>query len=128
MKQVIQSKNAPQAIGTYSQAIKSGNTLYVSGQIGMNPDTMELAKGDFTAEARQAFQNLQAVIEAAGATLADALKLTIYVTDLNDFADVNTVMAEFFSEPYPARACVQVSALPKGARFELDAIVNTLHE
>ena len=128
MKQIIHSENAPKALGTYSQAVKSGNTLYVSGQIPINPANMQMVDGDFSTQAKQAFANLQAVIKAAGVTMQDALKLTIYLTDLNDFDVVNSVMSTYFAEPYPARACIEVKALPKGARIEIDAIVNTDHE
>ena len=122
-KSVIQTDNAPQAIGTYSQAVKAGDTVYLSGQIPLVPETTEIVDGDFEARAHQVFKNLQAVAEAAGGSLNDAVKLTIFLTDLNDFASVNTVMAQYFDEPYPARAAVQVAALPKGVDVEADAVL-----
>ncbi len=122
-KQTIHSGSAPAAIGTYSQAVRVGQFVFLSGQIPLVPGTMEVAAGDFTARARQVFENLKAVAEAAGATLNDAVKLTIYLTDLDDFAAINEVMAEYLDEPYPARAAVQVAALPKGVDVEADAIL-----
>lgn len=122
-KQKVHSDSAPAAIGPYSQAIKAGTTVYLSGQIPLQPDTMELVKGDTAAQTQQVFRNLAAVAEASGGTLANAVKLTIYLTNLGDFAEVNRVMAEYFTEPYPARATIQVSALPKGSRVEIDAIL-----
>ena len=119
-RQIIATEAAPQAIGTYSQAVKVGNTVYMSGQIPLVPATMEVIEGDFAAQTQQVFENLQAVAEAAGGTLADAVKLNIYLTDLSNFATLNTVMATFFSEPYPARAAVEVSALPKGVAVEIE--------
>lgn len=121
-RRIIATSAAPAAIGTYSQAVQVGQTVYLSGQIGLNPATMELADG-FEAQTVQVFDNLKAVAEAAGGTLADAVKLTIYLTDLDNFAKVNEVMARYFSEPYPARAAVGVKALPKGAQVEADAIL-----
>jgi len=120
---VIATQSAPQAIGPYSQGIKVGNTVWISGQIPLDPDSMELVSGDIDAEAQQVFKNLLAVAEASGGTLDDAVKINISLTDLNDFEAVNTVMASHFSEPYPARACVQVAALPRGARIEVEAIL-----
>jgi reactive intermediate/imine deaminase len=120
---VIATQSAPQAIGPYSQGIKVGNTVWISGQIPLDPDSMELVSGDITAEAQQVFKNLLAVAEASGGTLDDAVKINISLTDLNDFEAVNAVMASHFSEPYPARACVQVAALPRGARIEVEAIL-----
>ena len=120
---VIATQSAPQAIGPYSQGIKVGNTVWISGQIPLDPDSMELVSGDIAAEAQQVFKNLLAVAEASGGTLDDAVKINISLTDLNDFDAVNTVMASHFSEPYPARACVQVAALPRGARIEVEAIL-----
>ena len=122
---VIHTDNAPQAIGAYSQAIRCGDTIYISGQIPLNPKTQAMVEGDFDAQVRQVFSNLQAVAEAAGATLADAVKVGIYLTDMNDFAAVNKAMQAFFPEPFPARAAVGVAALPKGARVEADAILVT---
>ena len=122
-RQTIHSDRAPAAIGPYSQAIRSGQIVFLSGQIPLVPSTMEVVKGDFKTRARQVFENLRAVAEAAGGSLDDAVKLTIFLTDLGNFADVNEVMAEFCSEPYPARAAVQVAALPKGVDVEADAIL-----
>ena len=120
---VIATQSAPQAIGPYSQGIKVGNTVWISGQIPLDPDSMELVSGDITAEAQQVFKNLLAVAEASGGTLDDAVKINISLTDLNDFEAINTVTASHFNEPYPARACVQVAALPRGARIEVEAIL-----
>jgi reactive intermediate/imine deaminase len=119
----IETSRAPGAIGTYSQAMRAGNTVYLSGQIPLDPDSMELVEGEFADRARQVFRNLSAVAEAAGGSLADTVKLTIYLTDLGNFATVNEVMAEFFPTPFPARAAVGVAALPKGADVEADAIL-----
>lgn len=120
---VISSPGAPIALGPYSQAVKVGNTVWLSGQIPLLADTMELVEGDISAQATQVFQNLVAVAEAAGCSLNNAVKINISLTDLDDFAAVNEVMATFLSEPYPARACVQVAALPKGAAIEVEAIL-----
>ena len=122
-KQTIHSDNAPAAIGTYSQAVKVGDFVFISGQIPLVPETMEIVEGDFVARTRQVFENLKAIAEEAGGSLGDAVKLTIFLTDLANFAAVNEVMAEYCSEPYPARAAVQVSALPKGVDVEADAII-----
>lgn len=119
-KQAIQSPDAPAAIGPYSQAILAGNTLYMSGQIPLDPKTMQLVEG-IEAQAHQVFRNLRAVAGAAGATLDDIAKLTILLTDLADFAKVNEVMAFYFDAPYPARATYQVGGLPRGARIEVEA-------
>lgn len=120
---VIQTAAAPQAIGPYSQAVKINGVVYLSGQIPLDPATMEMVEGDIYAQARRVFANLGAVAEAAGGDLGRCVKVNIFLTDLADFAAVNTVMAEFCSEPFPARACVQVAALPRGARVEVDAIM-----
>ena len=120
----VQTPSAPAAIGPYSQAIKSGSLVFLSGQIPLDPASMEVISGDVVAQTHQVFKNLQAVAKAADGTLQNAVKLTIYLTDLNDFVAVNTIMAEYFSEPYPARATVQVSALPKGVAVEIDAILS----
>ena len=120
-RSVISTPNAPAAIGTYSQAVKVGGVVYCSGQIGLDPATMALADG-FEAQTVRVFENLKAVAEAAGCSLGDAVKLTIYLTDLSNFAKVNEVMARYFSEPYPARAAVGVKELPKGAVVEADAV------
>ena len=122
-KHTIHSDNAPAAIGPYSQAVKVGPFVFLSGQIPLVPATMEVVDGDFAARARQVFDNLKAVAEEAGGSLNDAVKLTIFLTDLSNFAVVNEVMAEYCDEPYPARAAVQVSALPKGVDVEADAIL-----
>lgn len=122
-KETIHTDNAPAAVGTYSQAVKVGNFVFLSGQIPLVPETMETVAGDFTTRARQVFENLKAVAEEAGGSLNDAVKLTIFLTDLGNFAAVNEVMAEYCDEPYPARAAVQVSALPKGVDVEADAIL-----
>jgi len=122
-KQAIFSDSAPAAIGTYSQAIRSGGLVFLSGQIALDPDTMEIVAGDFEARARRVFDNLKAVTAAAGGELNQIVKLTIFLTDLNDFATINSVMEDYFDQPYPARAAVQVAALPKGADIEADAIL-----
>jgi len=122
-KQPIHTDSAPAAIGTYSQAIRAGGTVYLSGQIPLVPETMELVNGGAELQIRQVFDNLLAVAEAAGGTLADIVKLTVYLTDLGDFPTVNEIMAEYFTEPYPARAAIGVAQLPKGAAVEMDAIV-----
>lgn len=122
-KQAILSDGAPAAIGTYSQAIRSGDLVFLSGQIALDPDTMEFVAGDFEARARRVFDNLKAVTAAAGGELNQIVKLTIFLTDLNDFATINSVMQDYFDQPYPARAAVQVAALPKGADVEADAIL-----
>ena len=120
---VISTPQAPAAIGPYSQAIKVGNTVWLSGQIPLVPETMEVIEGDITAQATQVFENLTAIASAAGGTLNNAVKINISLTDLGDFAAVNKVMTEFLEEPYPARACVQVAALPKGVAIEIEAIL-----
>ena len=122
-KTPIHTGSAPSAIGTYSQAIKSGDLLFMSGQIPLDPATMEVVEGDFAARAHRVFSNLAAVAEAAGANLDQAVKLTIYLTDLENFATVNSVMAEYFTEPYPARAALGVASLPKGVDIEAEAIL-----
>ena len=121
-KQVISSSKAPAAIGPYSQAIRAGDTVYLSGQIGLDPATMALREG-FEAQAEQVFANLQAVADAAGGSLADAVRITIYLTDLANFAQVNEIMTRYCAEPFPARAAVGVDALPRGAVVEADAIL-----
>lgn len=124
-KQKIAATHAPQAIGPYSQAIRSGETVYLSGQIPLDPATMQLVGGGMEASARQVFNNMQAVCQVAGGGLDDIVRLTIYLTDLAHFPVVNDVMKEYFMEPYPARVTVQVSALPKAAEIEIDAIMVT---
>ena len=121
-KTVISTPRAPSAIGTYSQAVRCGDTVYLSGQIGLNPETMQLVEG-IEAQVMRVFDNLQAVAEAAGGSLADAAKLTIYLTDLAHFAKVNEIMAAYFRQPYPARAAVGVASLPRGALVEADAVL-----
>jgi len=120
---IISTPAAPEAIGPYSQAVKVGNTVWLSGQIPLVPATMELVSDDITAQARQVFDNLTAVAVAAGGSLDSAVKINISLTDLADFAAVNEVMASYLVEPYPARACVQVAALPRGASIEVEAIL-----
>lgn len=122
-REIISTTEAPQAIGTYSQAVKVGNTVYLSGQIPLIPQTMELIEGDMRAQITRVFDNLTAVAKAAGGSLADISKLNIFLTDLSHFPLVNEIMAEYFSEPYPARAAVGVASLPKGALVEMDAIM-----
>ncbi|MBV1871709.1 MAG: RidA family protein [Gammaproteobacteria bacterium] len=124
-KQVISTESAPQAIGTYSQAIKVQNTSYLSGQIPLDPKTMEIIDGDMESHITQVFENLKAVCEAAGGSLNDIVKLNIFLTDLGNFALVNEVMARYFQQPYPARAAVGVAALPKGVGVEMDAVLVT---
>ncbi len=122
-KQIIHTEQAPAAIGPYSQAVRAGNTVYLSGQIPLVPGTGDLVTGDIKVQARQVFSNLAAVAEAAGGALGDLVKLNIFLTDLGHFPLVNEVMAETFAEPYPARAAIGVAALPKGAEIEMDAIM-----
>ncbi|WP_339337876.1 RidA family protein [uncultured Oceanicoccus sp.] len=123
-KEIIATSKAPQAIGPYSQAVKVGDTVYLSGQIPLIPETMELVTGDIKMQAQQVFNNLAAVAAAAGGSLDDAVKVNISLTDLGDFVAVNEVMAEVFQQPFPARACVQVAALPKGAAIEVEVILS----
>ncbi len=123
-KSIIQTDKAPQAIGTYSQAVKVGQTVYLSGQIPLVSETMELVQGDISARIRQVFDNLRAVCQAAGGELDDIVKLNIFLTDLGNFATVNEIMATYFKEPYPARAAVGVAALPKGTDVEMDAVMD----
>jgi reactive intermediate/imine deaminase len=122
-REIIQTDRAPQAIGTYSQAVRSGNTVYMSGQIPLIPESMELVDGDMETQIRRVFDNLSAVAEAAGGSLADVVKLNVFLPDLGHFAIVNEVMAGYFKPPYPARAAVGVAALPKGAQVEMDAVM-----
>lgn len=122
-KQAIHSDHAPGAIGPYSQAVRCGNTVFLSGQIPLDPATGELVQGDITAMTRRVFDNLRAVCEAAGGSLAQVARVGIYLTDLGQFAQVNAVMAEVFPKPYPARSTIEVSALPRGALVEVDAIL-----
>ena len=120
-KNIIHTDGAPAAIGTYSQAVRTGDLLFMSGQIPLDPATMEIVEGDFAERAHRVFQNLRAVAEAAGGNLDQAVKLTIFLTDLDNFATVNEVMAQYFNEPYPARAAVGVASLPKGVDIEAEA-------
>ena len=122
-RQIIKTGNAPAAIGPYSQAVRHGDTVYLSGQIPLDPATMELVNGDINAQTHRVFVNLKAVCEAAGGSLDGIVKLNVYLTDLGNFATVNQIMAEYFSEPYPARAAVGVVALPLGAEVEMDAVL-----
>jgi reactive intermediate/imine deaminase len=124
MSTPIQTKLAPQAIGTYSQAVRAGDTIYVSGQIPLDPATGVLVSGDIEAEIRRVFENLQAIAVAAGGSLAHTVKLTVFLTDMSHFAKVNEIMATYFSTPYPARAAVGVAALPRGARIEMECILS----
>lgn len=123
VKEIISTDKAPQAIGTYSQAVKTGSTVYLSGQIPLVPETMEMLEGDIKQQIHRVFQNLQAVANAAGGDLADIVKLNIFLTDLSNFPFVNEVMAEYFQQPYPARAAIGVAALPKDAGVEMDAVL-----
>ena len=122
-KQIISTADAPSAIGPYSQAVRVGNTIWVSGQIPLDPATKELVAGDIETHIRQVFKNLQAIVVASGATLDDVVKANIFLTDLSHFGLVNKVMAEYFREPYPARAAVGVASLPRGAQVEVECIV-----
>ena len=119
----IHTDRAPAAIGPYSQAVRAGNTVYLSGQIPLDPATGELVEGDIAVQARRAFDNLRAVCEAAGASFDDVVRVGLYLTNLGQFAAVNVVMAEYFQSPYPARSTIEVTALPKGAAFEVDAVL-----
>jgi reactive intermediate/imine deaminase len=122
-KQIIHTDQAPAAIGPYSQAVRAGNTVYFSGQIPLDPATGNLVEGDITAQARRSFDNLKAVAAAAGGSLGDIVRLGLYLTDLGQFASVNAVMQEYFVAPFPARSTIEVSGLPKGALFEVDAVM-----
>ncbi|MCM2973259.1 RidA family protein [Larsenimonas suaedae] len=122
-KAAIKTESAPAAIGPYSQAIKAGNTVYLSGQIPLDPQTMELVGGDIEAQTHQVFKNLSAVCEEAAGSLSDIVKLNLYLTDLDNFAKVNAIMQEYFSEPYPARAAIGVRALPKGSQVEAEGVM-----
>jgi reactive intermediate/imine deaminase len=122
-KEPIHTSKAPAAIGPYSQAIRAGNTVYLSGQIPLHPETMEIVKGDIRAQIRQVFDNLAAVAEASGGSLANAVRLTVYLTDLANFPLVNEIMAQYCKEPFPARAAIGVAQLPRGAAVEVDGIL-----
>ncbi len=123
MREIIATDQAPQAIGTYSQAVKVGNTVYLSGQIALIPETMELKEGDISERIHQVFKNLSAVCEAAGGSLQDIAKLNIFLTDMSHFATVNEIMAQYFQQPYPARAAVAVAQLPKDTDVEMDGVM-----
>jgi reactive intermediate/imine deaminase len=122
-KQIVSTPDAPAAIGIYSQAVRVGNTIWVSGQIPLDPKTKELVQGDTEAQVRQVFENLKAIVAAAGASFDDVVKATVFLIDLSHFGLVNRIMAEYFREPYPARAAVGVAALPRGAQIEVECIV-----
>jgi reactive intermediate/imine deaminase len=122
-REIIHTDRAPKAIGPYSQAVRAGNTVYLSGQIPLDPKTMELVSGDIEKEIRQVFDNLKAVAEAAGGSLAQAVKVNVFLTDLANFAKVNDIMAQYCSQPYPARAAVGVAQLPRGARVEVECVL-----
>jgi reactive intermediate/imine deaminase len=122
-KEIVRTDQAPEAIGTYSQAVKVGETVYLSGQIPLVPETMTLVEGEMEEQIRRVLDNLQAVAQAAGGALLDVVKLNVFLTDLSHFPLVNQVMAEYFSDPYPARAAIGVAALPKGAAVEMDAVM-----
>ena len=119
----ISTNKAPAAIGPYSQAVRSGDTVYLSGQVALDPSSGLLVEGDVQAQARRAFENLRAVCEAAGGSMDDVVRVGLYLTDLDQFATVNAVMGEFFDAPYPARSTIEVSGLPRGAQFEVDAVM-----
>jgi reactive intermediate/imine deaminase len=121
-KKIIHSESAPAAIGPYSQAVQHGSTIYLSGQIPLDPETMSLVEGDIRAQATRVFENLKAVLKAAGADMTHIVKLHIYLTDLSHFGEINELMKEYFDEPYPARAALGVKELPKGAQVEMDGI------
>ena len=123
VKTIIQTDDAPQAIGTYSQAVKVDNTVYISGQIPLDPASMEVVAGGIEAEITRVFDNLKAVAAASGGSLSDVVKLNIFMTDLGNFATVNEIMAQYFQQPYPARAAIGVAALPKGVGVEMDAVL-----
>ena len=127
MRETISTPNAPAAIGTYSQAVRVGDTVYLSGQIALIPETMELAQGDIAERIHQVFKNLSAVCEAAGGTLQDIAKLNIFLTDMSHFATVNEIMAQYFQQPYPARAAVAVKQLPKDTDVEMDGVMVLSH-
>jgi reactive intermediate/imine deaminase len=123
-REIIQTPDAPKAIGPYSQAVRAGDTVYVSGQIPLDPVSGQLLSGDIEAEIRRVFDNLKAIAQAAGGTLANVVKLSVFLTDLSHFPKVNEIMATYFSEPYPARAAIGVAALPRGARVEMECVLS----
>lgn len=122
-RQIIHTDDAPKAIGTYSQAVKVGNTVYLSGQIPLDPASMNLVEGDMSVQIKRVFDNLKAVAQAAGGDLSDVAKLNVFLTDLSHFALVNEIMADYFQQPYPARAAIGVASLPKSAQVEMDAVM-----
>jgi len=126
MKKVISTSNAPAAIGPYSQAIKVGNLIYTSGQIPVNPKTGTIVEGGIKEQTRQSFENVKSILKEAGLTMADVIKTTVFMADMNDFAEMNAIYAEFFAEPYPARSAVAVKTLPKGAMVEIEVIAEIL--
>jgi reactive intermediate/imine deaminase len=123
-RQIIHTERAPQAIGTYSQAVRAGDTVYLSGQVPLDPATTQLVSGDFEAQVRRVFENLKAVAQAAGGSLANAVKVNIYLTDLANFPKVNEVMAQYFDKPYPARTTLGVAQLPRGAQVEIECVLH----
>ena len=123
VRQAIHTEQAPKAIGPYSQAVRVGNTVYLSGQIPLDPANMQMIEGDFEAEDRRVFENIKAVIAAAGGTFSQVVKVTIFITDFANFAKVNEMMAQYFKEPYPARSTVAVAGLPRGARVEIECVL-----
>ena len=123
-RQIIHSERAPQAIGPYSQAVRAGDTVYLSGQVPLDPATTQLVSGDFEAQTRRVFENLKAVAQAAGGSLANAVKVNIYLTDLANFPKVNEVMAQYFDKPYPARTTLGVAQLPRGAQVEIECVLH----
>jgi len=125
-REIIHTDRAPKAIGPYSQAVRVGTTVYLSGQIPLDPATMEIVSGDIEAQIRRVFDNLAAVADAAGGTLSDAVKVNVYLTDLGNFSKVNAIMATYFREPYPARAAIGVAALPRGAEVEVECVLSLL--
>jgi len=122
-RQIIQTNRAPKAIGPYSQAVRAGDTVYLSGQIALDPETMQMVTGDIEVETRRVFENLKAVAEAAGGSLTNAVKINVFLTDLAHFAKVNEIMATYCTEPYPARAAIGVAQLPRGARVEIEGVL-----
>jgi reactive intermediate/imine deaminase len=123
-RDIIHTERAPQAIGTYSQAVRAGDTVYLSGQVPLDPATMQLVSGEFEAQAKRVFENLKAVAEAAGGSLAQAVKVTIFLTDLGNFPKVNETMAQYFDKPFPARSTIGVAALPRGAQIEVECVLH----
>lgn len=127
-RKIVSTGNAPRAIGTYSQAVRAGDTIYVSGQIPLDPETMDLVGGDFRSQVVRVFENINAIAQAAGCTLSDVVKLNVFITDMSKFATVNEVMGEYFHGSYPARAVIGVASLPKDAKVEMDAVLEVPEE